>query len=180
MNFRSIENKRKAGNQRAFTLIEILIYIALLVVILVGVVNAIAMLSSSYRNVSVAKSIEGSAINLIDRIVRETRNAESIDAANSSFGVTPGTLSLNTFDASDNPMTVRFSVSNGRVILTENGISLGPITSSNVAVTSLIFRSFSTTTSSAVKIELTLESASTSPVYFSRNFYGTAVLRGSY
>ncbi len=163
-----------------FTLVESLVYLAIFVVLLAGIVNAISVLSSSYRNVRTARSIESSAISLMDRIIREVRNSTSIDSAQSSFGINPGSLSLNVVDGSGNPSTIRFYVSNQRVILEENGMSLGPVTASNVTVSSLVFRSYSTTTSSAVKIEMTLSSASTSKVFVTRNFYGTAVLRGSY
>ncbi len=177
------ETRRKnTANQRGFSLAESLVYMALLVFLLVGIINAIVMLSSMYRNVRTARSVESSAISLMDRIVRETRNAESINSAQTSWGISSGSLGLNTVDANGVTGTMRFYIatSTSRAMLEKNGVSMGPLTESNVIVTNLTFRSYATTTSSAVKIEMTITSASTSPVYITRNFYGTVILRGSY
>lgn len=169
-------------SQKGFTLVESMIYLAILVFLLVGVVNAVITLTSMYRKVRVVKSVESSAVVLMDRIIRETRNATSIYSAQTSWNISNGSLALNTTDSAGSASIIRFYIatSTARAMLEENGVNLGPLTDSNVRVSSLVFRSYSTTTSSAVKIEMTLESASTSPLYVSRNFYGTAVLRGSY
>lgn len=171
-----------ANKNRGFSLAESLVYMALLVFLLVGIINAIVMLTSMYRNVRTARAIESSAISLMDRIVREVRNADSVNSAQTSWNISSGSLGLNSTDQSGTPTTIRFYIatSTSRAMIEENGASLGPITDGNVIVTNLIFRSYATTTSSAVKIEMTITSASTSPIFISRNFYGTAVLRGSY
>ncbi|HEY1037484.1 MAG TPA: type II secretion system protein [Candidatus Paceibacterota bacterium] len=165
---------------KGFTLIESLVYIALLVILFVGIVQAVAMLSSSYRSVRTVRSVESSATQAIDRMAREIRNADEVNAAQTVFDNNPGSLSLLTSDDEGNESTLRFHVSGGRLMLEENGSSLGPVTAADVVVTSLVFRSFATTTSAAVKIELNLSSASTSPYVVNEKFYGTAVLRGSY
>lgn len=169
-------------NQKGFTLVESMIYLAILVFLLAGVINAVITLTSMYRKVRVVRSVESSAVILMDRIIRETRNADSINSAQTSWNISNGSLALNTTDTSGASSVIRFYIATGtsRAMLEENGINLGPLTDSNVRVTSMLFRSYSTSTSAAVKIEMTLESASTSPLYVSRNFYGTAVMRGSY
>ncbi len=165
---------------RGFTLVESMVYMALLVVLFAGIVQAVVLLSSSYRSVRSVRSVESSAIQAIDRMTREIRNATAIEASQTTFNNSPGSLALITTDGAGNPLNLRFHVQGGRLMLQENGVNLGPITSSDVSVTSLVFRSFSTTTSSAVKIELNLSSASTSLYNVNEKFYTTSVLRGSY
>lgn len=177
-NIHIMKSRRK--EERGFTLVESMIYIALLVVLFAGIVQAVILLSSSYRNVKTVRSIESSAIMAIDRMNREIRNAISVNTAQTTYNSSPGSLALVSFDSDGDPLAIRFYISNQRLMLEENGVSLGPLTSADTAVTSLIFRSFSTTTSSAVKIELQLANASTSSYAITKNFYTTAVLRGSY
>jgi len=177
----SIRQKKNTTHDKfGFTLVETLVYLGLAVILLSGIVQAIVTLTAAYRNVKTARDIESSAIAVMDRIVRDTRDATSINTAQSTFNLNPGILYLNTYNASSTAITDKYYVANQRVMLSENGVLLGPLTSADVAVSSLIFRSYSTSTSNAVKIELTLTSASTSRVYITKNFYGTAVLRGSY
>lgn len=165
---------------KGFTLIEALVYIALLTVMFLGVVKTLTLLSTSYRKVEAVRSLETSAIISMDRILRVTKDATSIDTAQSSFNVSSGVLALNGLDANSTPVSISFSLSGGRIMLAENGVNLGPLTTGDTNVTSLIFRQYSTTTSSAVKVEMIMTNASSAPFSTTRNFYGTAVLRGSY
>jgi hypothetical protein len=60
-----------------------------------------------------------------------------------------------------------------------NGAQTGPITLSNMQITSLHFKIMSTTTSKAIKYEVVMEGPTSTPDV-SEKFYGTAVLRGYY
>lgn len=172
--------KPKKNTMSGTSLVEAMIYIAILVVLFSGIVRGVFMLSNSYRNVKTYRSIESSAVSSMERMVREIRNATDINAGQTSYGISAGSLSLNGTNASGTAYTVRFFASSSRLYLEENSTNVGPLTPSNVIVSNLTFRHFSTSTSEAVKIEMTISSASSSSVYFSKNFYGTAVLRGSY
>ncbi len=177
--------KFKNTYKRGFSILESLVYVAILSVMLIAVINAMQLLASSYRGIKSLRSVEVAAINSMDRIIRETRSATSVNTAQTTFNVnlaqsTSTAFTLNGLDASSTAVTIQFYVSGSRLMLKENGITLGPLTPGNVAVTSLVFRSYSTTTSSAVKVEMIIDTASSSGVTTSKNFYGTAVLRGSY
>lgn len=174
-------NSRKNKNSGT-SLAEAMVYVAILIVIFAGIVRGVFMLSSSYRNVKTYRAIESSAVTSMDRMIREIRNATSVNTAQTAYGISSGSLALNSLNASGTASSVRFfvSTSTSRLFLEENGVNVGPLTPSSVIVSNLTFRSFATSTSAAVKIEMTIASASSSSVYFSKNFYGTAVLRGSY
>jgi hypothetical protein len=64
-------------------------------------------------------------------------------------------------------------------MIDNNGSPAGPITQSNMQVTSLHFKIMATTTSKAIKYEVIMEGPTSTP-NISEKFYGTAVLRGFY
>ena len=168
--------KRKTGG---YSLIELIIYMALMTLLLAGVVQSTLLLTQGYRNVKAVRNIENSAIYSMDRMVREIRNAVSIDGSQTSYNTAQGSLKLNTTDDSGTAETVRFYVTGGKVMFQRNGSDVGPLSVSSATVSSLVFRSIATSTSQAIKIELTVESG-TSTSYFTKNFYETATIRGSY
>jgi Tfp pilus assembly protein PilW len=175
------KNAQRKISAKGFTLVETLVYLALFVLIIGALVNCVVILGNSYRNVQSVQAIESSAIASMDRIIREARESTSIDTVNSTFGVSSNpVLALNSVNASGTAVAIKFSLSGGRIRLSENSVDLGPLTAADVEVSSLVFRQYTTSNSSAIKVEMTLSSASTSGMYFSKNFYGTAVLRGSY
>jgi len=159
-----------------FSLLEMLVYIAILVLLLVIIINITISVVSFQRSINVQKSIENSAMVSFERMTREVRQADSIDTTSSVFGVSPGILVLNSEDGSGNPRTVEFSLSSGEVLMSENGVSLGSVSQMDTEVTSFILRHFSNSGISGIRIEMILESG-TSTHYRSANFYSSVVLR---
>lgn len=169
---------KKMSAMKGFTLVETLAYIGILLILLTAIVQSLVLLTSSYRNIKLVRSIENSAIASLDRMTREIKNATDIVSAESSFNTTLGQLTLQNA-SSTGSSTVSFFVSNNRVMVSENGVTVGPLSSSNIQVTSLTFRSLATTTASAIKIEMTLV-GSTTQTTVTKNFYTTGVIRGTY
>lgn len=170
--------KTRPSNKNGFSMMEMIIYIAILVLILVVVVNILFSIISSQKKFKTARSVENSAAYTLERINREVRDAVSIDTAGSVFGTNPGTLKLNTVDANGNPRTVEFFVSSGAVRIKENSVDLGGLTQADGRVTNLVFTRITNTHSDSVRTELRVESG-TSTNYRVENFYATTILRGS-
>jgi hypothetical protein len=164
------------------SIVETLVYISIFVVLLMGIVRGMYALTGSYKNVRVYRSIESAAIESMDRITRDIRSATAINTGQTSYDVSQGSLSLSTYDINDTPITVRYylSTTTAQIMLEENGALLGPLTPSDISVDSLVFRQYATTTSTGIKIEMIMSNSTTTPVDFSENFYGTAILRGQY
>lgn len=160
-------------------MVELLIYIFLLALLLTVMINSTVLLSASYRNIKSVKEIESSAISTLDRMVKEIRAAESVDTTQTAYNISPGALKINTTDSGGNPTTMKFYLVNQRLMMDQGGVQLGPLTTQSVRVTNLVFRSIATSTIQAIKIEMTIESGA-STYYVTKNFYGTATLRGSY
>jgi Tfp pilus assembly protein PilW len=174
-----IPKKNRGGLSKGFSLVETIIYIFILTLLLVGIVNSTLLLAKSYRSVKAVRSIESSAISAMDRMTREIKDATSINTGASSLNINPGVLSLNATNASGTAEVLRFYVSGGKIMMDRNGVSVGQLTFSDSNITTLVFRSISTSTSEAVKIEMAIQSG-TSTSFITKNFYDTAILRSSY
>jgi len=161
------------------TMIELILYVAILLVLAFVAVSSLIALSGAYRTMKSAQSIDTAGSLSLERMVREVRDATSVDTSQSTLGSSPGSLVLNTTDASGATTSVQFFVSGQSIHVKEAGVDKGPLTPASVRVTNLVFRQISTANSKAVKIELTLESGQAA-YYRSKSFYSTVVLRGSY
>ncbi len=168
-------NIRKTG----VSLIEMLVYIALLTSVTTLVVNGLVTMSKTYNNVKLSKNITASATSALSRMVYEIRQAQSIDTGQSTFVTSPGQLTLNTTLANGAVTTVRFYVSGGVIKVMTGGVDGGQITLSNTIVTNLVFNQIQNSLSNAVKISLTLQSSVGSKTK-TETFYTTAVLRNFY
>ena len=161
--------------QQGFSLLEMLIYIAILVLLLAIIMNIIVSVSNSMRIIKSLRNNEDSAVLSLERVGREVRQANSIDVS-SVFGSHPGRLVLVGTDADDAPRKVEFYLSGGRVFLKENDVDTGALTQTGSKVSSLIFYHFVGVNSEGVRTEMTVESG-TSTHYRSEKFYSTTILR---
>src|SRR6185436_640507 len=151
----SIPNKKNGG--RGYSLVEMLIYIAILTLFSVTIINVILSFSSSYRTLLALRMVDSTGIDAMERITRDIRSASSIVTGQSTLGSNPGVLTL-LATANGVSTTSKFYIQNNTLKVDVNGVYLGPISGSNTSVTSLIFRSLSTGISSAVKVEMTVQS----------------------
>ncbi len=164
---------------RAFSLVETLLYVVLLSIVLLVVAETLIAVIRSSGSLRTAARIERDAGFALERIVREIRDAKSVDVSASTFGAHPGALALNTSVVSGGARTVRFYLENGAIYLKEDGVIVGPLSSVQTKASNLVFRRIATGRSEGVKIELTLSSGTGSAAR-SENFYATAALRNSY
>ena len=165
-------------SQKGFSLVEVLIYAALLIGITFFIVQSTVTLLKSHSKISLDRSVEYSAESAMNKMIAEIKNASSINLAGSSLGTNPGTLFLSGTESGAS-YTILFSIQNGVVVFSKNGAPNVPVTSSDVSVSNLMFRATSTLNSSAVKVDLTV-SATKSGFSKSLNLESFAVLRGSY
>lgn len=176
--FSSINKEHKCI--KGFSLIEIIIYIAILAVISVLVVETIVGASEVFGKARVKRALTLEGRSAMERMMREIRLATSVDTVGSVFGGHPGRLKLNTVvSSSDSTPTVReFLISGKNVVLREGSQDISLL--SSASTTNLVFRYIqSGDTSEAIKIELGIEDGA-GRNFIHANFYSTAVLRGSY
>ncbi|MEK7574891.1 MAG: hypothetical protein AAB511_01540 [Patescibacteria group bacterium] len=152
-----------------------IIYLGLLALILVALVNMLLGMSKAYSYLKLSRHLQTSAITVLDRMVRDIRNAESVNVAQSTLGTNPGVLTLNTTTLAGGSQIFQFHVSGGVLRVKQDNVDLGPLTLSDITVSNLVFRLMDSGISESVKIEMTLTTANRTA-----NFYATALLRDSY
>ncbi len=165
--------------KKGFSLIELLIYIAIISMVFGLFTQIVLSVSKSYAEIAVIRNLDTGAISAMERITREVRASSSIDAANTVLGTSPGVLSLNQVDSNGTRSTVLFKTNNQNIQMKRDGNDQGTFLPSGVAVSSLVFSSINSGNSSAVKILMQLVGTS-GKITRTKNYYNTIILRGSY
>lgn len=171
---------------RGYSLIEAIFYIAIASVLFSSVIYGLGSVLAQYKRAKGISNVEKTAIIAMDRMIREIRSATSVDTSSSCLfdpplidGCDPelGILKLNKM-VNGTLNAVRFYVTDGRIMVEENGIETGPLTSSKVTIDYLKFRRSATSTGETLRVELSVMPTGEDTMI--KNFQNTAVLRGSY
>jgi type II secretory pathway pseudopilin PulG len=144
------------ARQKGFTLLEAIIYIALIGFVLTSVTMFSYEFVTGQAKAAALEAVarEGRFAN--SRMAIEVRSAASIDVASSTFGSHPGELTLETDDAGTDPTV--FSVTDGTLYIQQGAGPQLALTSSAVNVTDFTVDNLSSgTKTKAVRISLTLE-----------------------
>ena len=163
---------------RGYSLPEIIFYVAFFSVLTAIVVGMLVRMSNSRERLQASQKVANSATVSLDRMVREIRTASDMSTSTSILDTNPGKLYLTSRDASGNIRSVEFYIATNTLRIKENNVDMGPLTEKGVSITNLIFRRSASSTDQAIKVEMTLESG-TSTSYKSEKFYSTTILRQS-
>lgn len=167
----------KNNKNLGFSFVETIIYIGLMTVILFTLISLIESASTTYLILKSSRSIERSAINIIDNLNNQVRISSKIDIPNTAFDNASGSIALITYDDVGNSTTTKIHLLNSQVVMSQNGVVLGPLSLSDVRVTEMIFRNMSTSTLNGFKVEMTIDNGTSSARYMSENFYNSYILR---
>lgn len=179
-------------NEKGISIVEVLVYVAILSLVLVALMQGIIQLSRVYTFARNERKVSNVAKMTLERIVREMRLACSSD----SWPLAGNTLTLRTFPDFGAGITTQtcgsarkvFHLDSGHVTMdvVTNGVSASQIispTSGGVNVTTIQFLSInnasSFTGSQAIRVTLTAE-AGRDNYKVTRTYYATAILRQSY
>ena len=158
--------------KRGYSLLEVVIYIAILAVVSVVVIESVLSVYKAFGRLRVDRRINLNGDTAIETMVREIRSATTTDLSVSVFGFSPGILKVG-------GRTFSLAGADGLLQAQDSSGPAQDITS-DVDVTSLFFyRETNVAPSEIIKIELTL-SAGDGSFNKTKNFYGSAVLRGKY
>ena len=167
----------KKAKQLGFTLVEILLYIAISAT-LISVVSVFILtsLQSRVKNQVIAE-VNSEGVFVSQMISQLIRNAETINSP--STGTSSASLSLNVNDAALDPAV--FDLSSSRIRLIEGVSASINLTSSRIIVSNLTFQNLSrSNTPGLIKFSFTLtyiNSSGRNEYDFSKTFYATASLR---
>ncbi|MCX6795325.1 MAG: prepilin-type N-terminal cleavage/methylation domain-containing protein [Candidatus Falkowbacteria bacterium] len=166
------------GNQKnGFTLIELMLYVAISSVILLLTSLFLSMLlESRVKNQTIAE-VEQQGVQVMQIVTQTIRNANAMGTP--ANGATSTSLSINTILASTTPTL--FDLSGGVVRIKEGTGAVIPLTNSDVTVTGLTFYNLSrASTPGIIKISFTISSlnpANRNEYSFSKFFTGAAAVR---
>ncbi len=177
MKFLSCKIKNRFNN-KGFSLLETVIYIALMTIILASLIFLIDQASHTYSMLKSNRGIERSAINVMNKISEIASVSTKIEMADTVFEDNSGSIAMIEFNnEGTESTTTKFYLESGRVVMAQNGSVLGPITLAESNVTKLMFKNMSTSTINGFKVELSIDNASSSAEYMSKAFYNSYILR---
>ncbi len=162
-----------------YSIIEIIIYVAVFAVITLVIMNSFIVLVSFFNQTRTNHDLVKNGNIALDRMSYEIRLANNIRTGTSTLGSSPGVLDLDSVDSGGTAQTVKFDVSSGDLNLSYNSTLQASILAPNIDVTSLIFRKITTTNSTAVKVEITLQDTR-DRTGLTEKFSDTIILRGGY
>jgi len=131
-----MENK---FTKRGFTLVELLIYIAVVAIIFLAMVSFILTMSESKAKRTVMSEVASSARIIQERLMDAGRHAQTINVGASTFDVDPGVLSLDMVNVFEDPMVFSLTGDNGQFQVSTAGGEAIPLTNTTVAITHLLF-----------------------------------------
>lgn len=155
-------------NSKGFTLIETLIYIAIIGIVVSSFISFSISISDSRGKTYVVQEVQANTRVALDMIRRRIRAAQDVNIANSIFDTDPGFLSLAMASSTLNPTTISLDEDNGTLVIKEGSYATSSITSDRVKVVNLVFTDLTYFTSREnIRIEISVEynNISTSSVY---------------
>ncbi len=173
-------HKHTNNKNKGFSIVEVIIYFSMLAIMSTLVITSIINLFKNYNVIKANQYIEYNAISIIDKLTRDTRDAQSIDIVDSSFSVAQGSVSLNIASSTNEAVTnsVKFYLENNKIKYMKDGVYFGNLSTNNVAVSNFKIYYINASSTEAIKVELNLEiipHLNTLPI--SKNFYTTIQLR---
>ncbi|MFC1595128.1 type II secretion system protein J [Patescibacteria group bacterium] len=125
--------------QEGFTLIETLIYIAIIGMVVSSFVVFSISVSNSRNKTYVVQEVQANARTALDIMSQKIRASTGVNTGSSTFGSDPGVLSLSMADGARNPTVFDLNQNDGVLRITEGVSSAVPIVSDEVKITNLVF-----------------------------------------
>ncbi len=156
---------QRSQHNAGFTLIEVLIYIAIVALVVTTLVKFILVISQSRNKNYVVQEVQGNVRHALDIVSRQVRQATDIQFASSTLDVDPGILVLTMASSSLNPTIISLSGDNGVAQIKQGNAPTSSITADEVRVTNFIFTDTTgSSTRKHVKFNMTIKSFSTDSV----------------
>lgn len=166
---------------RGFTLVELLIYIAIFAFLAVGFVSFSIALSNVKAKALVSSEVQSNGRVALGLITQRIKSANGVNLGTSAFGVDPGVLSLSMASSTLNPTIIDLDQNDGRVRIKEGLQPSVFVTSDSVKVTNFMFTNLSSLSSREnIRVEMNIEYDNPSgdvEYQFSQNLRSAASLR---
>ena len=145
-------------NNKGFTFIETLVYIAIIGMVVVSFVMFALSISNTRNKNYVIQEVQANARTAQGIINQKIRAATGINTESSTFGSDPGVLSLSMADSAKNPTIINLDQDNGILRITEGLSDPVVIVSNKVKITNLVFTDLTSADSRGnIRIQMTVE-----------------------
>ncbi len=166
MQFKKIIHNKILKNKKGYTLVEMLLYVALLGIITVVIVGVFFVISRTNSRIVSLIEINSNAYSAMERMVYEASNANNTYLPTSNFfnynydGAKAEQFSLVTrqaVSANESEAYMDFYLENNTIFMKQDGADPVALTSSNVQVENLKFYYYKNGTRESVKIDFTIK-----------------------
>ncbi|MEK7625415.1 MAG: type II secretion system protein [Patescibacteria group bacterium] len=144
-------------SKNGFTLIEMLIYIAIIGGILASFVSFSLSISNSRNKTYVVQEVQANTREALSIITQKIRSASGVNITNSRFDVDPGYLYLTNASTTLNPTIIRLNHDNGVVEIKEGANASTTIMADEVRVINFIFANLTGGSRENIGINMTVE-----------------------
>ncbi len=145
---------QSANLKSGYTLIEVILYMALVSIFLTAVVSMGWGVIRNGAKSETQQEVFGAARYISERIKYEIRNAADLDVAGSTFGSNPGTLSLCT--SAGCATKNKINVTSSQVMITVGAASPVAIQPTDTKVTDLTFTNYTSSNNKTKHVAFTL------------------------
>jgi len=170
-------NKLFIKNQSGLTLIEFILYVALLSALLLALSGFYSLVLRNRVKAQTIAEVEQSGVQIVQIISQSIRNADAINSPSTGNNAT--SLSLAVVNAGQNPTI--FDLASGVVRIKEGAANTVALSNGRVTVSNLIFYNASrASTPGIVSFQFTvtrLNNSGRNELDFSKTFYASAALR---
>lgn len=174
--------KSKSKNQHGWSLIETVVYAAILSSIIVVVISFSISIIQTWSRIKTQRDLIDSATNVLNYIAQTVRPAENIYLPTSLLNANLGQLSMKTIKnppPNENETFVDFYVDNGTLYQKKEGLNSLALTPGNLSITQFKINTITPSTTPH-GIQIILGITSNSLPNMSKIFYSTMVWRGGY
>ena len=146
-------------NQKGFSLIETVVYVALVAVFSVGVIQVLLSETNAWGRARTERNLNDTAMLVVERLSHEIRLAKSVTIGESSLGTHPGMLTLQTFSgaSSNDPSSITIFLDGTDLKMRRDSGSAVALSGNGVSITNLLFYRIASAKSEGVRIELTAQ-----------------------
>ena len=164
----------KTSRNLGFTLVEILVYMAIFILVSTSAIGLLFSLDDLFTQYKLKQALLESGTNIMERLLIEVRESDSVSLADSVLTSSDGTLTLD--KATE---TIKFIKNGNNLELNRDGVFEGNLNSSNIEILGATFYQYEQNGVELVRVKLDLRSTIEDQSE-EWSVSGGAIIRGSY
>lgn len=178
MTINQTEKIYKDNSGKGFTIIELLIYSAGMLIILSVIFYMIVNMYNFYRQLTIEPRVDRVGTIIVDRISKDIRSGRTVDLSQSQFNSSTGNITIESKSGSTD-IVKSFNYDSGRLTYQEDSGSVNFLSPSDMSISRFYFTHLESPISEAIKIELRIDYQLGEETR-SKDFNGFVILRHSY